>query len=314
MKKTLVTTVLNEEKSIHDFLNSLAKQSEFPDEVIIADGGSNDDTQQVIREFRSPFPIRLVTKTGNRSVGRNAAIEASKSEIIALTDAGTKLGRDWFKEITSPFSDSNVDAVSGLFKAEPKTFFENVSSTLMITDHDDINPDTWLPSSRSVAFRKSVWEKVGGYPEAFDHNEDTPFDKAILKAGYKFHFAPKAVVFWRPRRDLKGFLWQYFRYSRGDGEGFIDPGAYFKKVLIYLFFFYLFWLGLINPPLFLSIAIFYLFYLSKRLMRVYKKIRDWRVWPLGWLLASTVDLASIGGYLRGLLDRILERKYGKAYG
>lgn len=313
MKKAIVTTVLNEESSIGEFLDSLTRQSAKPTEVIICDGGSSDRTQEIIKEFGKKFPVKLVVKQGNRSVGRNAAITKATADVIAVTDAGTTLGPNWFAEITKPFTDPHIAAVSGFFKAAPETFFELVSSTLMLSDHDQIDPDTWLPSSRSVAFRKSVWEKVGGYPEAFDHNEDTPFDKAVLRAGYKFHFAPGAVVYWRPRGDLGGFLRQYYRYSRGDGEGLIDPRAYFKKILIYLFFLALILLTWPTGGV-LFVAALYIVYLSKRLVRVYRRVRDWRVWPLGLLLSATVDVSAMLGYLRGAVDRVTERKFGQAYG
>jgi len=83
---------------------------------------------------------------------------------------------------------------------------------------EDIDPSTFLPSSRSVAFRKAAWREVGGYPEWLDYSEDLMFDIALRDAGKQFAFAPGAVAHFRPRADLPAFYRQYYRYARGDGK------------------------------------------------------------------------------------------------
>ena len=58
---------------------------------------------------------------------------------------------------------------------------------------DDIDPQTFLPSSRSIAFTKEAWAAVGGYPEWLDYCEDLLFDLA-LRDRYSFAFAPAAIA------------------------------------------------------------------------------------------------------------------------
>ncbi|HET9221865.1 MAG TPA: glycosyltransferase family 2 protein, partial [Roseiflexaceae bacterium] len=70
---------------------------------------------------------------------------------------------------------------------------------------------------KSVAFRKDVWEQVGGYPEWASHCEDLLFALALRRAGSRFAFAPDALVHFRPRSSLRAFARQYFLYARGDG-------------------------------------------------------------------------------------------------
>ncbi len=83
---------------------------------------------------------------------------------------------------------------------------------------EDVNPGTFLPSSRSVAFPKEAWEAAGGYPEWLDYCEDLVFDLKLKELGYRFEFAPQAVVYFRPRSNLRSFFLQYYRYARGDGK------------------------------------------------------------------------------------------------
>jgi hypothetical protein len=82
----------------------------------------------------------------------------------------------------------------------------------------DVMPQTYLPSSRSVAYLKSVWEAVGGYPEWIDYCEDVIFDLKLRHEAGAFVFAPEAVVYFRPRGSLGAFARQYYRYARGDGK------------------------------------------------------------------------------------------------
>jgi glycosyltransferase involved in cell wall biosynthesis len=50
---SFITTVFNEEKSVILFLDSLTRQTVMPGEIIIVDGGSSDDTLNVILEYFS---------------------------------------------------------------------------------------------------------------------------------------------------------------------------------------------------------------------------------------------------------------------
>src|SRR3989344_1640491 len=104
MKISFVTTVFNEEKTINKLLDSIKKQTVYPDEVIIVDGGSTDNTLSVISNFQFPISnknVKIINKEGNRSVGRNEAIRNSKGEVIAVSDAGCVLDRSWIKNITN---------------------------------------------------------------------------------------------------------------------------------------------------------------------------------------------------------------------
>lgn len=308
MKVSVITTLKNEVNSIREFMDSLLSQSCPPDEIIIADGGSTDGTVEIIREYiEKGARVNLLVQPGNRSVGRNAATKAAKYEIIACTDVGCKLDKDWVRNIVKPFEDNpSTMTVAGFFEIAPETYFEELSATLMLADHDKIDPETWLPSSRSVAYKKEAWAKAGGYPEEYNLNEDTPFDLALINAGYKFVFTPDALVYWRPRPNLKEFYKQYYAYSRGDGQGLIFWPVFLRKILMYLIGLVMLALGFQVPISWLFLGLGLLLYLTKRARHVLRKMFSLKSILLTPILIVTHDLAEIFGYLKGLTERIFK--------
>jgi hypothetical protein len=121
--------------------------------------------------------------------------------------------------LIDPFEqNSHIQVVSGFFIPDPRSTFEVALSATTLPALTDVDPDTFLPSSRSVAFRREAWEAVGGYPEWIDYCEDLLFDFALRKRYGQFVFAPMAVARFRPRHALGAFFRQYYRYARGDGK------------------------------------------------------------------------------------------------
>jgi succinoglycan biosynthesis protein ExoA len=113
---TLITTVLNDEKGIKDLFEGLIRQSMQPDEIIIVDGGSTDNTLDILNSFKDQFKQLKVFQAPdtNISQGRNIAIANSSNSIIAVTDAGCRPDNNWLLELTKPLLDNDkIHAVSG---------------------------------------------------------------------------------------------------------------------------------------------------------------------------------------------------------
>jgi glycosyltransferase involved in cell wall biosynthesis len=241
VKVSVIATVLNEKDAIERLLTSLDGQTRRPDEVVIADGGSTDGTLSILesRAHSPALPLRLLHTPGaNISQGRNAAISAAAGSLIATTDAGVRLEDDWLEKLLAPFEDTTtgqaVSVVAGWFVPDPQTLFETAMGATVLPQLRDVNPATFLPSSRSVAFRKAAWEAAGGYPEWLDYCEDLIFDLRLGDLYGPFAFAPGAVVHFRPRGTLKAFFKQYYRYARGDGKADLWRRRHAIRYLTYL--------------------------------------------------------------------------------
>jgi glycosyltransferase involved in cell wall biosynthesis len=218
---SLVFTVLNEAGTIGTLMESIAGQTVRPREVIIVDGGSRDGTQLRVEWWhgRLGCPLRILEVPGaNISEGRNRGVALARSAFIAVTDAGVRLERDWLARVSAPLSGCDIDLVGGFFVADAETVFELAMGATVLPALAEIDPVSFLPSSRSVAFRKAAWASVGGYPEWLDFCEDLVFDLTLRDRGVRGRFAPEAIVYFRPRRSLRAFWHQYFRYARGDGK------------------------------------------------------------------------------------------------
>jgi glycosyltransferase involved in cell wall biosynthesis len=224
VRVSVIMTVRNEADNIDAVIRSLQAQTRPPDEVVVVDGGSTDGTPARIAAAATtaPWPLRLREQPGaNISQGRNTAIQAAAHEIIAATDAGVRLPPQWLAALVAPFEGPGgaaIDVAGGFFAPDPRTVFERAMGATVLPARADIKPDRFLPSSRSVAFRKAAWAAVGGYPEWLDYSEDLVFDLALKARGCRFVFVPNALALFRPRGSLRAFYLQYYRYARGDGK------------------------------------------------------------------------------------------------
>ncbi len=253
---TVIATVLNEGESIRRLLDSLVAQTRQPDEVVIVDGGSRDTTVAVIHEYADRLPVRVRVEPGaNISRGRNLAIEAATGDVIAATDAGVWLEPQWLEKLIKPLEDyrlkieglgDSVDlqpstfnlqrpqAAAGFFVPDVRTTFEIAMGATVLPAVTEIKPESFLPSSRSVAFTRDAWAAAGGYPEWLDYCEDLIFDFRLREVAGPFAWAPEAIAHFRPRSTLKSFFKQYYRYARGDGKADLWRKRHLIRYVTYL--------------------------------------------------------------------------------
>jgi glycosyltransferase involved in cell wall biosynthesis len=314
---SVVITVRDEEKEIIQLLRSIQNQSQNPTEVIFVDGGSMDKTVEMIKSFaNSDFSLKVVVANGaNRSKGRNIGISAANSDVIACTDAGVVLDRFWLENLTKSLADQKADFVGGVYVQNGESLLQKCIGILQYPNLDKLDA-SFLPSSRSVAFRKSVWQTVGGYPEYLEKAEDTFFDLAIKEKNFKIALAKDAVVFFPARNSIGALFNQYSSYAEWDVRAHLV-----SKLKPYRFMFFAY---VVLAVLLLSVFIFglwgFLFSLSSVLaylalsgLKVYRKTRK----ALSFFEAAAVKLtifaAETFGLAKGLAHRALQKQITVAH-
>ncbi|MBA3723799.1 MAG: glycosyltransferase [Candidatus Levybacteria bacterium] len=306
MKISFITTIYNEETTITKFLKSLVSQTKVPDEVVIVDGGSVDQTVYLIKNFQFPKSIKkvkIIIHKGNRSMGRNTAIKEASGEIIVCSDAGNILEKNWLKNISEPFIEKHIDVVAGYYKGMAKNAFQKSLLPYVLVMPDKVNPKSFLPATRSVAFKKSIWEKVGGFDEALSHNEDYAFAKKLKKIGANIVFARNAIVYWMPRNTLKQTYTMFLRFAYGDAEANI-----FRPKVLFLFIRYficmlLVLLFIITKSFFMlfSLLLIIMLYIGWAISKNYRYVMHTSAFYYLPLLQFIADFAVMNGTISGIL-------------
>lgn len=307
-KVTLIATLLNEGETLEAWWESIRAQTRLPDEVVVVDGGSSDGTAEKLRSLaaRSPFPVRVEILAGcNIAQGRNHAIALASHRIIAVTDGGCILSPSWLENLMRPMrEDPGILLVAGFYQPLCESWFQELSACATLPLPWEIRPGRFMPSSRSLAFDRGVWEKVRGYPEWLDIGEDMYFNHAWKREGVPHALAKDALVYWRMRENLPSLLKQYFLYARGDGRSGMYPQRHLLRFATYGWLVLCVSLGdraRLRGPTLAAAAL----YAGRRWARIpfYMKERSMggklAAVPCLPLLMSAIDGAKMAGYLAG---------------
>jgi cellulose synthase/poly-beta-1,6-N-acetylglucosamine synthase-like glycosyltransferase len=198
--------------------------------------------------------------------------------------------------------------VAGFFLSDVHTPFEVAMGATVLPQLTEIDPEKFLPSSRSVAFTKAAWQAVGGYPEWLDYCEDLIFDFALRDRFGAFAFAPEAIVYFKPRSSLKSFFKQYYRYARGDGKANLWLKRHLIRYVTYLIALpAITWLAArIHPGFALLYGVGAVVYLKQPYQRLatmkHNLNRTGWIKVIGWIPVIRVagDLAKMMGYPVGV--------------
>ncbi len=232
---SLVATMRNERDSIERWVRDVLAQTRLPDEIIVVDGGSDDGSPDRLRlaSAGSPVPFRIL-ELGPTAIARsrNAGIEAAVCPVIAVTDLGAGLHPRWLERITAPFAlDPATEVVGGFYVAENR--HGAVLRRRLWPRLDQVWPQSFIPSSRSLAFRRSAWDAVRGYPEWLSlTGEDTYFALELKRYCRNWAFVPDAVVYWDAPESRAAYWRKAYGWSVGDGESGISADTYRRSALI----------------------------------------------------------------------------------
>ena len=222
---TVTATVLNEAEDIDALVATLVQQTLRP-EVIVVDGGSSDGTWERLQAAQGKYSnlvairdesCNLKASRGPIARGRNIGIAAARSEVVACADAGCVYDPEWLERLTAPIVNGGAEYVLGGSCVDPhdQTMWD-IASAPFFGLKQGADGTTKSCTARSMAFRKELWERVGGFPETSFLGEDTSFDLLARKITAPA-YAERAQAIYRPRHTLKSALSMMARYGVADG-------------------------------------------------------------------------------------------------
>jgi hypothetical protein len=235
---SVVVTELNEFEDIGRVVSSLLAQVPPAAEVIIVDGGSTDGTWEWL-EAAAAKESRLIAirdetcslkySAGPVSRGRNVAIKAAKSAIIACADAGCTYAPDWLRNLTAPLVAGEAQYALGgsCLDAGGCTVWDVASAPFFSIRLSPTEP-TRSCTARSMAFTKGLWERIGGFPEEVLVGEDTLFDFAARRLT-KPAFISNAKAHYRPGNTFRSATHQMARYALSDGQAGVRWSRMFRN-------------------------------------------------------------------------------------
>jgi len=302
MKVSMVATVKDAVPYVGEFLASVAAQTRAPDEVIVVDGGSSDGTLETLRAASG---ITLIEEPGaNIARGRNLAVRAAAHDAIAVSDADCVLEPHWLERLIEPL-ERGADVSMGVYRPLARTFFEECAAAISIKEPDELREDTYMPSARSVAFRRDAFERAGSYPEWMGLGEDMYLNHRWRELGVRMDLALDAVVARRPRPDVAAYWRQFAGYAEHDARGGMHAGRHALRFAAY---------GALAVAvasrrrglLALAVAAGGL-YAARPVRRAWRRMPSpgRRLAVLGAVpaLMAATDLAKMAGYLRGIGGR-----------
>jgi GT2 family glycosyltransferase len=217
-----------------DTVASVLRGDHLPTEVVIIDQ-SRVPHPDLVHADASACEVRYRwTRSRGVSRARNEAIQEAGHEVLVLTDDDVEVTREWFGTL-----------VRALVVAGPRS----VVTGRVLPSATDRSPG-FVPSTKedpgpavyegrigedilyphNMALYANAPREVGGFDvrlgggARFHGAEDNDLCHRLLKAGYRIHYVPEAIVYhraWRSRRDYLPLRW---RYGRGQG-------AYYGKHL-----------------------------------------------------------------------------------
>lgn len=191
----MVVPVLDGAESIGACVAGILGQNRPADEVIVVDNGSQDRTAEVAAAAGASV-IRLPERGVYRA--RNVGWRASRTDIVAFTDADCVPGSDWLDRLLRAFDDPGVAGAGGeAVLPEIRTPAQRWARLrgFMSQEANFAHPFMPFLATANAAYRTSVLEEVSGFEESFRSGGDTDIAWRVQAfAGGRLVFEPEAQV------------------------------------------------------------------------------------------------------------------------
>jgi glycosyltransferase involved in cell wall biosynthesis len=220
IKISVVVPVRNEAKTIRSLLDGLLNQTQPPDEIVLTDGGSVDETRAIIQDFiNQGAPVKLLTDDDSLpGRSRNIGVANAKNDWIAFIDAGITPANTWLQSLADQVKNpAHAEVVYGSYEPVIDSFFTECAAIAYVPPPAVMPEGPVRPYSiASALMPRSAWEAAGGFPEDLRSAEDLLFMQKVEAAGFRIVRAPSAIVHWTIQPSWWGTLRRFVIYARNN--------------------------------------------------------------------------------------------------
>ena len=222
MRLLLVIPTYNAGNQWQDWITAYQSQSLKADKVIVIDSSSSDNTVNLAEE--AGFLVYSIPQSAfNHGGTRNQAIKLGKgfSDIVVfMTQDAILASPDSLANLLAPFVDPEVAAVCGRqlphHEATPLAVharyfnYPSESRVRTMADISALGIKTAFMSNSFAAYRLSIFDKLGGFPDNTILAEDMYLTAKMILSGYKVAYCAEATVFHSHNYTLKQEFQRYF--------------------------------------------------------------------------------------------------------
>lgn len=190
------------EEAIQSVLNQTFKDLEI---IVVNDGSTDQETIEILNNFNMPKTKIIHTTNQKLAMARNNGIKEAKGQYILPLDCDDKIGERYL-ELANDILDNNPETGIVYCRAE---FFGAREEEWILPPYNFPNMLLYNHIFCTALYRKSDWEKVGGYnPNMTDAYEDWDFWLSLISLGIKVHRLDETLFYYRQHDNGSSMLGQ----------------------------------------------------------------------------------------------------------